>query len=169
MGGRSERRDPTKPGLAGLTADDWAALAEGRVSVGELAARVGVSPSAISRRRKRRQAQASPAGGSPSLSPAAAGAGVGPTSLPDLAVSFAMWGVFRAHEALAGGGLGPAAVKSAVQAGVLALEELRRGGFLPDVEAADGQPVELRVVLMSDEEAAAIKAAPPDYRQDDDE
>lgn len=182
MAARSERRDLSKPGLAGLGPDDWQALAEGRTTVGELAARVGVSPAAVSRRRKRLAAAA--AGGSSSpLSPAAAGAGVGPlppnqansagsdgttglTELPDIAASFAMWALQRAHEQLAGGGLGPSAVKAATQAGILALDQLRQLGFLAD-EEDQSAPVELRVVVMTDEEAAALKVAPPDYREDD--
>ncbi|MBF5095485.1 hypothetical protein F1643_14660 [Azospirillum sp. INR13] len=174
----STRRDTSKPGLAGITDDMWSALAAGRTTVGELADLAGVSPAAVSKfRRKRERAGSGGASAPPSASPAptasAASAPSGTLTPPDilndpasLATSYAMHALLRAHDALAAGGLSPSAIRAATMAGAIALVELRRLGVL--AEGRDtGAPAELKITVMSDEEAAELKARKVDLGEEE--
>ncbi|CBS85808.1 hypothetical protein [Azospirillum lipoferum] len=165
----STRRDTSKPGLAGITDDMWSALAAGRTTVGELADLAGVSPAAVSKfRRKRERAGSGGASAPPSTSPAPSGTSTPLDIIADptaLATSFAMHALLRAHDALAVGGLSPSATRAATMAGAIALVELRRLGVL--TEGGDtGAPAELRITVMSDEEAAELKGRKVDLGED---
>lgn len=73
-----------------------------------------------------------------------------------------MRALLRAHDALAAGGLSPSAIRAATMAGAIALVELRRLGVL--AEGGDtGAPAELKITVMSDEEAAELKARKVDF------
>ena len=166
----STRRDTSKPGLAGITDDMWSALAAGRTTVGELADFAGVSPAAVSKfRRKRERAGKGGASAPSSASPAPSGTSTPPDIIADptaLATSYAMHALLRAHDALAAGGLSPSSIRAATMAGAIALVELRRLGVLAE-DGDTGAPAELKITVMSDEEAAELKGRKVDLGEDE--
>lgn len=197
MAGGSVRRDPSLPGVAGLSKGDYEAWRRGEVGLEDLAAKVGVSGPAVSkafRKWKRADAAAatttttSPASTTPAAPPADPGpadpAATPPpsASLPALPAfnsgdalillkSAAIATLVRSHATLVSpGALGASALKALSTAIMTASETLVRTGVLrlDDIESDRPRDLIVRVLTEDEEREIRRRAESPDPDDDDD-
>ena len=170
-----KRRDPGLAGVSGVTAEDLEALDAKRVTLLDIATRVGTSKQAVSR--KIRGMRSTSATG-PSTAPSATAAppsSTSPTATPtgpsipagsiavdpaEVAVSACLGLLVRAHTALISpDAIGPSGLKALAATVQAATAELRQLGILAAPDDADTALAVLTVRLMSDVEHDQAKAA----------
>ncbi len=158
----STRRDPARPGVAGITADDARAVAEGRMTIADLAGRVGVARQVASRRVARlRAAEGIEPPPTPEATPAPSGGPPVPigerieVDAVEVATSALLAAIVAGHREIAGP-ISPGGLRHAVGAVRDALAGLRELGVLAPVDAPAG---ELVVRQLTTDEEGALRAA----------
>ena len=149
-----KRRDPKLAGVAGVTLEDLAGLAAGRVTMLDIATRCGVTKQAVAKRVKALKAASPPA--STSTGPAI------PTDAimidaTQLAISANLAVLHCSHALLAGGGpLGPTAIKALGSAIATARIELTALNVMTAPDDAE-TPTEFVIRVMTDQEHEETK------------
>lgn len=163
----SARRDPTKPGIAGLTVEHVKALDERRITLADIARELGCSRQAVAKALKRRTKPAvEKSAASPFTVPepreTASPAGpVTPEIIADTLVgaNLALLAVLSRETAKIAadptGYLGPTSAKAIAQSLTLVRENLSAAGLVP--ESNSKLPTELTIRVMTEEEEAAIR------------
>jgi hypothetical protein len=180
------RRDPGLAGVVGITADDLANLEAGRITMLDLASKLGVSKQAVSRRVSRMRstsstdastppsATAAPTSStSPTVTPLPAGASIPAESIAvdpaEVAVSACLGLLMRSHILLAGGDqIGPSGLKALAATISTATAELRQLGIMSAADDEDTALSTLSIRVMTDAEHDEIKhrVELPDDHQD---
>lgn len=152
------RRDPGLAGVVGITADDLASLEAGRITMLDLASKLGVSKQAVSRRVSRMRSTSST---DASTSPSSTGPTIPAGAVlidPHRALVSANLGILSYVNATleSGTALGPSAFKAMAGAVASARAELTALGVLAAPDDAE-TPTEFVIRVMTDQEHEETK------------